>query len=491
MRGLTRRLTFLFCTTKGLMLAAIAMIAITTAIWSTLSGPLASMGAKDAIVRILGMRLVAAEREGRIIMLYHSIAMAVVAIEVYLITALLPMKRQLHAAINGTITVGYMTSLVFGLLFAYFGRNWAFHGLFLFGQSLVFFAGAMLAVGLWPWQKEYRVKDLAYAHGPGRVDLERVAFFVVAVATLASVLFGAIPGSFFGNGFESFLAENVVREPHKTGLQLAVIGHLHIMLTLIAIALALIVGRSLDFKGPLHKVAMPLMILGTIVVTLGVWMVVPFEELAHFIIYGGSVPAAFAALFLVIFGWRKIIRDRLAEQGIQKATFSQGLSALVHDPLKFGQLWQMVYMNFVVTFVGIFSAVRLDEIIRVWPAREERILLTGHWHILSAIIATILLLYYVDLVGLKGRARRWFGWAVIVGSNVAFGAVVLFATKRLYVAESAQQNLVTWSMLLTDAGLALLMVTLAALMVWRLADLFKKRGRWAKELSDTDQEVLP
>ena len=45
----------------------------------------------------------------------------------------------------------------------------------------------------------------------------------------------------------------------------------------------------------------------------------------------------------------------------------------MHDPLKFGALWQMVYMNFVVTFVGIFMAVRLDEIIRTWPAREERI----------------------------------------------------------------------------------------------------------------------
>ena len=29
-------------------------------------------------------------------------------------------------------------------------------------------------------------------------------------------------------------------------------------------------------------------------------------------------------------------------------------------------------------------AVRLDEIFRVWPAREERIELTGHWHALSA-----------------------------------------------------------------------------------------------------------
>ncbi len=487
MRAWTRRLAFLFRSTEGLVLTAIAAIALTTAIWSTLSGPMAEWGVRDVTVRLLGMRLLAAEREGRIIMLYHTIAMAVVTIEVYLITALLPMKDQWRAVINGTITVGYLMSLVFGLLFAYFGHNWACHGLFLFGQALVFFAGLMLAVALWPWQKEYRAENPAYAHGPGAIDLERTAFFVVAVATLASALFGAVPGSYLGNGFETFLAENVVREPHKTSLQLAVIGHLHIMLTLIAIALALIVGRSLDFRGPLHQAAMPLMILGTIIVTLGVWIVVPMEEIAHFIIYGGSVPAALAALFLVIFGWRKLISDRISAQGIKKASFLQGVRALIADPLKFGQLWQMVYMNFVVTFVGIFMAIRLDKIIRVWPAREERIELTGHWHVLSAIIATIILLYYADMAGLKGKARQWFGWLVIVGSDLAFAAVALFETKRLYVREATQQPLVTWTMLLIDAGLAILMVTLATLMIWRLVDLFKRNGRWAKELSGAEE----
>ena len=74
----------------------------------------------------------------------------------------------------------------------------------------------------------------------------------------------------------------------------------------------------------------------------------------------------------------------------------------------------MVYMNFTVSGVGIFMAIKLDKIIRVWPAREERITLTGHWHILSGIIATIILLYYADLVGLKGKVRQWFGWLVIL-----------------------------------------------------------------------------
>lgn len=484
MRAVTDRYNYLFRSTKGLVLVAIAMISLVTALFGMLSGPMVEWGVKDVVVRLFGMDLVEAEREGRIIMLYHTIAMAVVAIEVYFITGILPMQKHEQATINATITLGYLTAMIFGLWFAYFGHNFVFHGLFLAGQSLVFFSGLLLLAALWPWKKAYRVKDPAYAHGPGKLDLERVAFFTMAVATLGSALFGAVTGSYWGNGHETFLAEDLIREPHKTPLQLAIIGHLHIMLTLIAVALTLIIGRWFDFKGILHKIAMPLMISGTVVITVGVWSVVPYEPIAHTIIYVGSVLVMLAALMLVIFGWRKLIRDRLAAQGVKIGSFWQGLKALLHDPLKFGSLWQMVYMNFTVSGVGIFMAVKLDEIFRVWPAREERITLTGHWHILSGIIATIILFYYADLAGLKGRARQWFGWLVILGSDLAFGAVTVFSMKRLFVSESAQQPLVNWTMLLTDIGLATVLLVLAGLMVWRLLDLFKRRGRWAEELEE-------
>ena len=141
----------------------------------------------------------------------------------------------------------------------------------------------------------------------------------------------------------------------------------------------------------------------------------------------------------------------------------------------------MVFMNFTVSGIGIFMAVKLDEIFRVWPHREERIILTGHWHILSGIIATIILLYYADLAGLKGRLRQWFGWTVIIASDLAFAAVTIFSMKRLFVAESEQQNLVNWTMLLADFGLALVLLVLAIFLIWRLADLFKRKGRWSQE----------
>jgi MFS family permease len=488
MQVLTDRFNFFFRSTKGLVLVAIALISLVTAVWGTLSGPMEEYGVKELTVKALGMDLAEAEREGRIVMLYHAIAIAVVAIEVYLITDIVPMKDYQASTINGLITAGYMMVLVFGLGFAYFGHNWIFHGLFLAGQSIVFFAGLLLAIALWPWKKEYAQENLEYARSKKGLDLERVAFFTMAVATLGSAMFGAAAGASFGNGFETFLAEDVVREPHKTALQLAVIGHLHIMLTLIAVALTLLIGRWFDFKGILQKIAMPLMISGTIILTLGVWSVVPYEETAHIIIYVGSVLVMLAALMLVIFGFDKLIRSRLAEQGIEKGNGWQKIKALLHDPLKFGSLWQMVYMNFTVSGIGIFMAVKLDEIFRVWPAREERISLTGHWHILAGIIATIILFYYADLAGLKGKTRRWFGWLVILGSDLAFGAMTTFSMKRLITAsDQAQQSLAKWAILFADVGLLTVLVVLAALMVWRLIDLFKKRGRWSQELSEGEK----
>lgn len=482
MQALSKRLDYLFRSTKGLILVAIALIGLTSAIFGMLSGPMAEWGVRDVVIKLLNMDLVEAEREGRIIILYHSIAMAVVAIETYLITGLIPMKEQEQARINGTITVGYMCAMFFGLGFAYWGHNWAFHGLYIAGLTLIYFAGVMLAVALWPWRKEYRVKSPEYAHTKGGIDLERVAFFTMAVVTLTSALFGAVPGSYFGNGFRVFLAENTIREPHKTALDLAVIGHLHIMLALIAVAVTLIIGRWLDFKGILHKMAMPLMISGSFILALGTWLVVPFELYAHIIIYVGSVFAMLAALMLVIFGWDKLIREGVKD--IERPTLGQKLAALVRDPLKFGPLWQMVFMNFTVSGVGIFMAIRLEKIFRVWPWRDERVPLTGHWHILSAIIATIILFYYGDLTGLKGKVRQWYGWLIIILSDLAFVSVTIFEMKRLFVSEAAQQPLVNTVMILADLGLAGLLLILAMLMIWRLADLFKKEGRWTQEMSE-------
>ena len=77
-RAIKTRFNYLFNSTKGLILVAIAMVAVVTAVFGMLSGPMAELGVREVVVKTLGMKLVQAEREGRIIILYHSIAMAIV-----------------------------------------------------------------------------------------------------------------------------------------------------------------------------------------------------------------------------------------------------------------------------------------------------------------------------------------------------------------------------------------------------------------------------
>jgi membrane-bound metal-dependent hydrolase YbcI (DUF457 family) len=95
-------------------------------------------------------------------------------------------------------------------------------------------------------------------------------------------------------------------------------------------------------------------------------------------------------------------------------------------------------------------------------------------------------MYYGDMIGLKGKTRQLFGWLILIFSDIALGAVTVFEMKRLFITEAEQQPLVNGLMYAIDFGLGMLLVLLAVLLVYRLTDLFKNKGRWIEEL---DQEL--
>ncbi len=123
----------------------------------------------------------------------------------------------------------------------------------------------------------------------------------------------------------------------------------------------------------------------------------------------------------------------------------------------------------------------MAPVARIWSRLTLRPMLRS--------FATIILMYYADRAGLKGKARKWFGWTLIIMSNLAFASVTVFSMKRLFVSEAAQQPVVNWTMLLADIGLAIVLVALAVFMVWRLVDLFRARGRWTRELAEERERV--
>jgi hypothetical protein len=463
MKALLRRLDYLTRSSRGLLLVVTAWEALIVALLGLMSAPMQEL---------LGfsVTLPEAERVGRIVMVYHALAVPFVAAIAYLILDLVPTTEDLARTVRRVITPGYMLVSIGGLAFAYLGRNWLFHGVFLFGQALVFYAGVLLAVGLWPGR--HRTTDPAYAHA-GSISLERAAFFVVTVAALVSVLIGAGAGAFFGNGFEAVLAEDIVHEEHNLG-ELAVISHLHIMLALLDVAVLLLVVRRFDLKGPLHKAAMPLTIAGTLVMAAGCWGVMLWEEIAHWIIYAGSSLVLLAALLMVIAGIDRLIKNGLAEQGIARGTAGQKLRALVRNPLHFGLFFQMIWLQPVMVFPGLYTAVKLDEVFRTWPLAAERRILVGHWHILATATAVMMLFLVADRLDVQGRMRQLLGWGVLLGANLAFTVAAVYE----FLPPQADR---AWTTLYLDIGLGVTLVALAVFLGWRLVDLFKAQGRWTEE----------
>ena len=449
----------LFGSLPGLLVVAVAWDALIVASLAPFSGPLQPLG----VAGLLGVDLSDAQRVGRIIMLYHSLAMPFVAALVYLVLDQVPMggspeeEQRIRRSVVVPITAGYMLTSAGGMTFGYGGRNWIAHGIYLVGLSLVFYGGGLLTIALWP-SRRWATDSARYAHLSG-VPLERLAFFLVALFTLVSAAIGGAAGAFFGNGFEAFLAEDIVRvDPHTT-FELMIIAHLHIMLTLIDVMILLLVIRTYQVEGRVHKIAVPLTIVGTIIVTFATWSVIGWEG-AHKVINVGSAFLLPGAILVAIWGFARLMAQGV---GNKPASIAQKLRALVRDPLRFGIFFELIFVNLVVTVPGVYVAFNLETYRTPAYLAVERTILVGHWHVLATLSAVIVLFLIADRLGTQGWIRQVAGWGLLAGSTLSFVFVNAYMFRQ-----PGQEKL--WTVPFFEAGVALSLLALALFVAVLLVD---------------------
>jgi hypothetical protein len=394
---------------------------------------------------------------------------------VYLILDQVPMgssredEQRIRRSIVVPITVGYMLASIGGMTFGYAtaadgGRSWIAHGIYLVGLSLVFYAGVLLAIALWPSRK-WATDPAHYSHLRG-LPLERVAFFLVAVFALVSAAIGAAAGAFFGNGFVAFLAEDIVRQDPHTTFQLMIIAHLHIMLTLIDVLILLLVIRTYRVEGRVHKIAVPLTIVGTTIVTFATWSVIGWEA-AHKVINIGSAFLLPGAIMVAIWGFARLIRQGEVEHGAAK--LDQKLRALFRDPIRFGIFFELIFVNVVVTVPGVYVAFNLETYRSPAYLAVERAILVGHWHVLATLSAVMVLLLIADRLETKGWVRQVVGWGLLVGSTLSFVFVNIYLFRQ-----PGQEKL--WTVPFFEIGITLSLLALALFVAVHLLDLWREES---------------
>ncbi len=477
MHRISRVLNRFFGSLTGLLVVAVAWDALIVASLTPFSGPLRPLGLAD----LLGVSLGDAQRVGRIIMLYHSLAIPFVAALVYLILDQVPLgasredEQRIRRSIVVPITAGYMLTSIGGMTFGYAatadgGRSWIAHGIYLVGLSLVFYAGALLAIALWPSRK-WATDPARHSHLKG-IPLERLAFFLVAVFTLVSAAIGGAAGAFFGNGFVAFLAEDIVRQDPHTIFQLMIIAHLHIMLTLIDVMILLLVIRTYRVEGRVHKLAVPLTIVGTTIVTFATWSVIGWEA-AHKVINIGSAFLLPGAIMVAVWGFASLIRPREVGAGGQakpkSARLGQKLKALFRDPVRFGIFFELIFVNVVVTVPGVYVAFNLDTYRSPAYLAVERSILVGHWHVLATLSAVIVLFLIADRLGTRGWVRQVIGWGLLAGSTLSFVFVNIYLFRQ-----PGQEK--SWTVPFFEIGIALSLLALALFVAVQLVDRVREKA---------------
>jgi len=209
-----------------------------------------------------------------------------------------------------------------------------------------------------------------------------------------------------------------------------------------------------------------------VVMSGGRWSVLLWEGVAHTIIYAGSSLALLGALLVTISGIDRLIKNQLAAQELAHPTFGQKLKARVRKPLQFGLFFQLIWLNPVMVFPGLYTAAKLDEF-RAWPLEAEYRILVGHWHILATISAVMMILLIADRLNVRGWMQQVLGWGILISANLAFTFGVFYE----FLPPAADRD---WSILYLDIGIGLAMIFLALFLGQRLADLFSAKGHWTE-----------
>ncbi|MFX0012974.1 MAG: hypothetical protein ACFFB2_04035 [Promethearchaeota archaeon] len=453
------------------------------------------------------------EKAGRLVMIYHSIAVPFIATCTYFVMEIMDVREKLKSRIKFPLFFGSILASANAVLFTYiFPEAWILHGLYLVGLSLCFYAGILLLIGVFP-TKSFPPRD---SENSRNILLEQVALTLLAICILISVVLGASVGAFFGQeGLSVMLAEYFLRHdmyPYEVAELFidAIKAHLHVMLALIDVIILLVVYRYTvtNQKGRWHLISMILVIPGMLILSLGAWFVTlnsvvdwPFDM--HYLIYVGSAILVTVGVILAFTGWSKTSKEILGD-AYESASWFTRTKAVFKAPVKFALYFQFIWVNFVMTFGGIFLALSLRGStdpegaspltnvlglvsFRDGPLAIETTVARGHWHVLATLSAIILLLLCIDILDIQGLARKVMAWLLFAGSILAFGFALIYlyfphldqtwATNLTKYADVQEfwDATAFWLPLVIDLGIMLFVIALVIFCFYQLIEIIKGR----------------
>ncbi|MHA2281431.1 MAG: hypothetical protein ACXAC5_11305 [Promethearchaeota archaeon] len=372
-------------------------------------------------------------RTARFVMIYHSLAVPFLVANTFWIMEYYEIRSKYIPTLKILLLSGAFMVGIAGMLFG-FTYIRLFHEIFYFGLFLVFLGGIIFVIAAFPIPGKFPNEEnsIRGSHA-NRLSLEHMNLVILAICVMVSTIMGAIAalenftGTIWGLDREpaAFLAEAIIRHHHHDVVEDFVVSHLHIQLAQSA-AMVLMVGyRTSRISGKPYKGVLLANAIGVIVISYGSWV------LNHYVIWVGAGILILCTITMGGFGWKNIARDSLGER-YTSSPLVKKLKGMIKDPIKFTYYFLFVMSHLFVTITGIIVGLQVDEFYRIPGTLElEYDFNVGHWHVLSVLIANILVLKAIDYYNVKGLQRKIGGWVFFIGSVLAFGGADIYMLRPL------------------------------------------------------------
>ncbi|MFW9894992.1 MAG: hypothetical protein ACFFD7_04230 [Candidatus Thorarchaeota archaeon] len=412
-------------------------------------------------------------RTARYVMIYHSLAVPFLVANTFWILEFYPVRKRWIPTLKVLLLPGTYLVGISGLIFAY-TRIRVFHEIFYFGLFMVFLGGIIFIISVFPIPGKFPdPRTNPSGSTINRINLEYMNLVILAICVMVSTIMAAIAalenftGTIWGLGREpeAFLAEAIIRRHPHDVVEDFIVSHLHIQLAQSA-AMVLMVGyRTSKMSGKAYTYTLIANAIGVIVISYGSWV------LDHYTIWVGAGILIICTLALAIVGWKKLIRDNLKERYATTTRWGK-IKGLFKDPVNFTYFYLILFSHIFVTITGIIVGLQVDSFYRLQETLElEYDFNVGHWHVLSVLIAIVLMLKSIDFFNISGKQRKILGWGYLIGSTLAFSGADIYMLRPL-PAENVQPGLT-----IMFTGVWFLIISV----IWAIIAITKK---YRRELSE-------
>ena len=364
----------------------------------------------------------------RLIMFYHSLAGPFVGIVALLFVEIFAIRAKVINPIKYLVAVGGLCTGIGATIFAYTPFV-VFHYVFIFGLALLFVVGLLLFYGLIPGEEAKR--DDYYNEIPkiAGLNLLHLSALIIIGAVLLYAIYGAVAKiMIMVEGVDLFLIEDafLIRGPKLT-YKVAASLHLRLSSANFLSALCVLIFGYAKAKGKAATFGLLLLIIGSIAMTAGYYILREIGGVANGLIYPARTLILFTGIIVAFYAWHKLSKEELGgEYG--HASLSDKIVAVFKNPLRFGMYLPFFFAGFFVVLPGFLMIVQigLSNYRDAANYVVERGFAAGHEHALFGMAAIAIISMILHSILPKDRNRKILGWLLIVAQLLIFPAASLF-----------------------------------------------------------------